>query len=288
MSEVSDLIREGVAALKAGRRAEAQELLTRATELDEMNENAWLWLSAVVDTVENQRICLENVLTINPNNTRAQQGLQMLQQRQPEPPPPEIPPVADDPFAVTYSVPGMGAGPAPRAERPADLPPAGEAVARFEEPEPFAAGTPAETEVVADDEVVDGPFKQWDIPDTPPAGRVTQIDPYALPQTGVFDLEDDEALAGEEVWDDDAYSGPLAGEGGVAAAPPGVARLAGDAEVKSEEGLKGYLESLPPEIKPTHLPGTGPVYPRRLLAGLALVGLGIVAALAVLVVLLVG
>ena len=80
-SNVAGLIREGISAFKAGRRQEAQTLLSKATELDERNEEAWLWLSAVVDTLENQQICLENVLAINPNNTRALQGLEAIRRQ---------------------------------------------------------------------------------------------------------------------------------------------------------------------------------------------------------------
>jgi hypothetical protein len=80
-SNVAGLIREGISAFKAGRRQEALKMLSRATELDERNEEAWLWLSAVVDTLENQQICLENVLAINPNNTRALQGLEAIRRQ---------------------------------------------------------------------------------------------------------------------------------------------------------------------------------------------------------------
>lgn len=80
-SNVAGMVREGIAAFKAGRRQEALKLLSKATELDERNEEAWLWLSAVVDTLENQQICLENVLAINPNNTRALQGLEAIRRQ---------------------------------------------------------------------------------------------------------------------------------------------------------------------------------------------------------------
>jgi hypothetical protein len=43
-------------------------------EIDQYNEQAWLWLSAVVETPEEQRTCLDNVLTINPNSERAKTG----------------------------------------------------------------------------------------------------------------------------------------------------------------------------------------------------------------------
>jgi Tol biopolymer transport system component len=48
-------------------------------ERDDSNEQAWLWFASVVDTVRERRICLENVLEINPNNQRARQALEKLQ-----------------------------------------------------------------------------------------------------------------------------------------------------------------------------------------------------------------
>jgi len=80
-ANVDGMVREGISAYRAGRKEEARALLLRAVEIDQYNEQAWLWLSAVVESVDEQRTCLENVLTINPNNERAKQGLQMLSQK---------------------------------------------------------------------------------------------------------------------------------------------------------------------------------------------------------------
>lgn len=77
-ANVDAMVRAGVEAYRAGKRAEARTLLERALELDQYNELAWMWLSAVVDTQEEQRTCLENVIVINPNNDRAKQGLRSL------------------------------------------------------------------------------------------------------------------------------------------------------------------------------------------------------------------
>jgi len=79
--ETDELLRMGITALKAGRKKEAHRLLTQVVEQDERNEMAWLWLSGVADTDEKRRICLENVLAINPNNGLAQRGLTTLQKR---------------------------------------------------------------------------------------------------------------------------------------------------------------------------------------------------------------
>lgn len=76
-----DLLKQGIAALNARRKAEARSLLTQVVEQDDRNEMAWLWLSGAVDTDEDRRVCLENVLAINPDNGLAQRGLATLQKR---------------------------------------------------------------------------------------------------------------------------------------------------------------------------------------------------------------
>jgi hypothetical protein len=77
-SNIDAMVKEAIRLLKSGNKAEARVLLERATEMDGYHEQAWLWLSGVVDTDEEQRICLKNVLFINPSNQHAMQGLAML------------------------------------------------------------------------------------------------------------------------------------------------------------------------------------------------------------------
>ena len=77
-ANVDAMVRAGVDAYRNGDKTEARALLEKAIELDDHNETAWLWLSAVVDTQEEQQTCLENVLVINPTNERARQGLRSL------------------------------------------------------------------------------------------------------------------------------------------------------------------------------------------------------------------
>ncbi len=102
-ANVDGMVREGINAYRAGRKEEARTLLLRAVEIDQYNEQAWLWLSAVVESPEEQRTCLENVLTINPNNERAQQGLAMMSQKSAAPPKPtsrQQEPAFDDSFPM--------------------------------------------------------------------------------------------------------------------------------------------------------------------------------------------
>lgn len=77
-NDVNQLIEQGVAAAKADNKEEAEELLEQAVMLDPQNERAWLWLSAVVEGVPNQRECLNRVLEINPTNAFALTGLSFL------------------------------------------------------------------------------------------------------------------------------------------------------------------------------------------------------------------
>lgn len=77
-NHLAALLRDGIAAVKAGRLAQARSLLMQVVERDEANEKAWLWLSGAVESDDDRRICLENVLTLNPNNAAAQRGLSRL------------------------------------------------------------------------------------------------------------------------------------------------------------------------------------------------------------------
>jgi twitching motility two-component system response regulator PilG len=61
----------GIRHAQAGDRVNARVALFRATELDEKNENAWLWLASISEYPEELMAFLENVLSINPFNQRA-------------------------------------------------------------------------------------------------------------------------------------------------------------------------------------------------------------------------
>ena len=71
-------LQQAIAAIKAGDKVGGQRLLAEVIRNDPRNEAAWLWLSAVLDSDEQRRTCLERVLAINPDNATAQQGLARL------------------------------------------------------------------------------------------------------------------------------------------------------------------------------------------------------------------
>jgi hypothetical protein len=76
--DIETTLQQAVMAAKAGRTAEARHLLETVLDADRHNEQAWIWMSSVVDSDEDRVICLENVLTINPQNETARKGLAAL------------------------------------------------------------------------------------------------------------------------------------------------------------------------------------------------------------------
>ncbi|MBC8170969.1 MAG: hypothetical protein H7X77_04840 [Anaerolineae bacterium] len=98
-ASIDAMIKDGVRLYKAGKKAEARAIWEKVTELDQYSEQAWLWLSAVVETPDDQRTCLENVLFINPENANAKKGLETLNAKSS---PPSAPP-ASSPAPVKAS-----------------------------------------------------------------------------------------------------------------------------------------------------------------------------------------
>jgi hypothetical protein len=79
MDELTD---RGIAAAKAGNKPVAQKLLEDALRYDTDNLQAWLWLSGVIDTIEEKIECLDNVVRLDPSNDAAMRGLLSLRERQ--------------------------------------------------------------------------------------------------------------------------------------------------------------------------------------------------------------
>jgi HEAT repeat protein len=76
------LLEMGIAAARSGNRAEARMLLEGVTLQEPDNEEAFLWLSFVLDEPNLAMRCLERVLEINPNNKQAERGLAWLRSQQ--------------------------------------------------------------------------------------------------------------------------------------------------------------------------------------------------------------
>lgn len=72
------LLKQGIAAVQSGDLAKGRDLLLQVTDRDEKQASAWLWLSQVVEDQEEQIVCLENVLALEPGNIEAQTRLLRL------------------------------------------------------------------------------------------------------------------------------------------------------------------------------------------------------------------
>ncbi len=127
----TETLRAAITAAKAGRREEARELLLALLEQDEENIQAWLWLSGVMDDPEEQAICLENVLTLDPQNQAARKALDRLRVAQPAAPAP-----SPEPFPAAAPVSEPAAAPEPALHfEPEPL---------YDEPEPVESSDPGE------------------------------------------------------------------------------------------------------------------------------------------------
>jgi hypothetical protein len=76
--ELEQWLHEGILAAKAGQHEQARFRLLDVVEQDQTNEAAWFWLYRVFEHYDDKRVCLENLITINPQNKWAQEELRQL------------------------------------------------------------------------------------------------------------------------------------------------------------------------------------------------------------------
>jgi tetratricopeptide (TPR) repeat protein len=91
---LDEMLANGIAAVKAGQAAEAQEWLVTLLQIDRYNEQGWIWLSGAADNDQDRLDCLREALKINPDNVFAQRGLAALRARGIGLSPPASPPPA--------------------------------------------------------------------------------------------------------------------------------------------------------------------------------------------------
>jgi tetratricopeptide (TPR) repeat protein len=140
-----DLLQQAIAAARAGQKDEAKTLLIQVLKANPRSEQAWVWMSATVETEAERIHCLKQVLAINPDNQLAQKGLRSLgaleevsasepePESEPEPGPEPEPEPVPPPMPEMEPEPPYEPEPAPEPEQ-----------ALYEESEP--AGPPPEPE----------------------------------------------------------------------------------------------------------------------------------------------
>jgi hypothetical protein len=279
---VEKLIEQGKVALREGRRDEAQEFLIRATEIEERNADAWLWLASAVDDEEDQRLCVENVLQLEPDNAQAQQMLAELDRsggavsfdldtdftNQP----PVSAPSLDDPFGDTFGdddfmTEGSSSGgfstDTPFSSTPYDIP------QQQQEDDDDVRGILDDD---ADDDIADD---ELEVESTP-----SPVSPGYEPIPGEAPTDYNDLLG-----DDDALDAPAE------TVDDGFIDVGGSADDDDFDNFDTAsddpLDNLPRYIKPTRLPGTDEKVNVGLVIGIVIVAALNVAAVAALIVQLV-
>jgi tetratricopeptide (TPR) repeat protein len=80
---LDEMAQSGIALAKAGRRREARDLLVQLVEVDPNRELAWVWLSELMDTMEDRIIALENALALHPGYAPYEKRLAYLRAQPP-------------------------------------------------------------------------------------------------------------------------------------------------------------------------------------------------------------
>lgn len=298
-ANVQAMIQEGKRSLREGNRIEAQQLLLRATELDESNEEAWLWSASAVDDAEEKRICLENVLVLNPDNSEAKRMLAELDRGS------SGSPAATESFSSAPFIdadPGMG--PRDTSQQP---------VVEFGDSDPFGDIFSSSGFEVADGgadggaAASDGPFStdfsfspstdddslsldaaEPDADDEPVAGGLASAPLCADPDedlSSLYDDDDDFVDAEQESLTDMGLFDERAGVTGDGIFADGTASdvdiLADDDDFYDSElddDEVDHLTLLPDSIRPTRLPGSDEAIGTGVVVGIVLLGLLNVAA----------
>lgn len=75
---LENLMQLGINAARNGNKEAAKGIFNQVLNADRRNERAWLWLAAVEEDQTQRRRILQTVLSINPNNQKAQELLNAM------------------------------------------------------------------------------------------------------------------------------------------------------------------------------------------------------------------
>lgn len=73
-----DRLMDAIDLVKEDRRKEAEQVLRQLINEDGNFEDAWLWMSVAVDSLDQSSVCLDNVLRVNPENSDAASALHRI------------------------------------------------------------------------------------------------------------------------------------------------------------------------------------------------------------------
>jgi ferric-dicitrate binding protein FerR (iron transport regulator) len=76
---VDDLLQAGKRAFEEDNPRLAHDIWREAATVDPYDERVWMALMRVLETQEDKRVCLENILAINPLNAKARRQLRVFQ-----------------------------------------------------------------------------------------------------------------------------------------------------------------------------------------------------------------
>lgn len=80
-NNLDTLIDAGSALFAAGDYRGAHDRWREAAIIDPYDERVWLLLLQVLDSDEDRRVCLENIISLNPNNVEARRQLRAVRRR---------------------------------------------------------------------------------------------------------------------------------------------------------------------------------------------------------------
>lgn len=82
MTAPAGLLQQAIQAARQGRRTEARDLLLEVVEAEPENATAWIWLTGLVDSREDQVVACENALALDPSNEKVRAYLYRLLRQQ--------------------------------------------------------------------------------------------------------------------------------------------------------------------------------------------------------------
>ncbi len=80
-AEIEDRLKQGIRLAREGSQRDAYTVFHEITKVQPTHEQALIWRAAVCDDPQETINCLERVLTLNPENKRAQAGLEWAKKR---------------------------------------------------------------------------------------------------------------------------------------------------------------------------------------------------------------